>query len=286
MLKSVIEYQDYRLYILDYYLEKKSSSAFTWREFAKRAGFASGSYLKLISSGKSRLVEEGARKTATAMELQDFEYDYFVLLVQYDNAKNALQKKKFFEQIQEIISAHKVKLVGSESYTYYESWVHSVVRELAPAMPGAKPLEMAKAICIPVTAAEISNSLHFLVKNHFLTIDENGYYQQTDKLISTGRLGFVSVPVHSLIRKMGEFALNAFDELPISERYFSGLTMGVTEQSYSQVIEELKECRRKIFAIVSGEDEVEKVCRVNIQVFPLTKNIKNRSNEATQNNEA
>ena len=85
---------------------------------------------------------------------------------------------------------------------------------------------------------------------------------------------------------MGEFALNAFDELPISERYFSGLTMGVTEQSYSQVIEELKECRRKIFAIVSGEDEVEKVCRVNIQVFPLTKNIKNRSNEATQNNEA
>ena len=96
MLKSVIEYQDYRLYILDNYLEKKSSSAFTWREFAKRTGFASGSYLKLISSGKSRLVEEGARKTATAMELQDFEYDYFVLLVQYDNAKNALQKKKFF----------------------------------------------------------------------------------------------------------------------------------------------------------------------------------------------
>jgi uncharacterized protein (TIGR02147 family) len=78
---------------------------------------------------------------------------------------------------------------------------------------------------------------------------------------------------------MGEFALQAFDDLPISERFFSGLTMGVTEKSYNQVMEELKECRRKIFAIVSAEDETEKVCRLNIQLFPLTKNINKRTSE-------
>ena len=279
MLKSVIEYQDYHQYILDYYTERKRCSAFTWREFAKIAGFASGSYLKLVSDHKTRLVQEGARKTAIAMGLLGYEYDYFMLLVQYENAKNDQQKKKCFEAIQEITSAHKIKLLGSESYAYYESWLHSVVRELAPNMPGAKPLEIAKAIRIPVTAAEVSDSLNFLLKNKFLTVDENGNYHQSDKLISTGRLDFVSIPVHSLIKQMGEFALQAFDDLPISERFFSGLTMGVTEKSYNKVIEELKECRRKIFTAVSAEDEAEKVCRLNIQLFPLTKNIKKSASE-------
>ena len=285
MLKSIIEYQDYRQYILDYYTERKRCSAFTWREFAKLAGFASGSYLKLVSDGKTRLVEEGAKKTAIAMGLLDYEYDYFMLLVQYENAKNDQQKKKYFEQIQEITSAHKVKLLGSDSYAYYESWIHSVVRELAPNMPGTKPLEIAKAIRIPVTAAEISDSLNFLTKNKFLTVDENGNYHQSDKLLTTGRLNFVSIPVHSLIRQMGEFALQAFDDLSISERFFSGLTMGVTEKSYNKVIDELKECRQKIFAAVSAEDETEKVCRLNIQLFPLTKNIKKSSSENAKSNE-
>ena len=285
MLKSVIEYQDYHQYILDYYTEKKRTSAFTWREFARQAGFASGSYLKLVSDHKTRLVEEGAHKTAIAMQLQSFEYDYFMLLVRYENAKNDNQKKKCFEEIQQITSAHKVKLLGSESYAFYESWLHPVIRELAPAMPGAKPLEIAKAIRIPVTAAEISDSLNFLVKNNFLTVDENGIYHQTDKLLTTGRLDFVSIPVHSLIRQMGEFALQAFDDLPISERFFSGLTMGVTEKSYNQVMEELKECRRKIFAIVSAEEEVEKICRLNVQLFPLTKTIKKRPTEDMSSSE-
>ena len=285
MLKSVIEYQDYHQYILDYYTEKKRTSAFTWREFARQAGFASGSYLKLVSDHKTRLVEEGAHKTAIAMQLQSFEYDYFMLLVRYENAKNDNQKKKCFEEIQQITSAHKVKLLGSESYAFYESWLHPVIRELAPAMPGAKPLEIAKAIRIPVTAAEISDSLNFLVKNNFLTVDENGIYHQTDKLLTTGRLDFVSIPVHSLIRQMGEFALQAFDDLPISERFFSGLTMGMTEKSFSKVMEELKECRRKIFAIVSAEEEVERICRLNVQLFPLTKTIKKRPTEDMSSSE-
>lgn len=269
MLKSIIEYENYRQYVLDYYTERKRCSAFTWREFAKLAGFASGSYLKLVCDGKTRLVEEGAKKTAIAMGLLDFEYDYFILLVQYENAKNDQQKKKYFEEIQEIASAHKVKLLGSESYTYYESWIHSVVRELAPAMPGAKPLEIAKACRIPVTAAEVSESLHFLTKNGFLTLDGDGIYHQADRSLTTGRLDYVSVAVHSLIRQMGEFALKAFDDLPISERHFSGITLGVTEKSYKQVVEELAECRKRIVAIVSAEEETEKVCRLNMQLFPL-----------------
>lgn len=273
MMKSVVEYKDYRQYILDYYGERKRSSAFTWREFARLAGFASGSYLKLVCDGKTRLLEEGAKKTALAMGLLGFEYDYFVLMVRYENAKTELQKKKCIEEMRALSDAHHVKILGSDLYTFYETWKHSVVRELAVAMPGAKPNEIAK-VCRPaISAADVSASLSFLTKAGLLTRDIKGRYHQTNRSLTTGRLNVVAVAVHSLLRQMGEFALEALDKLPISERHFSGITMGVTAETYAKVVEEIAQCRKRIVSIVADEMHPEKVCRLNFQFFPLTENI-------------
>jgi uncharacterized protein (TIGR02147 family) len=280
MMKSVIEYKDYREYVLEYYRERKRTSAFTWREFAKIAGFASGSYLKLVCDGKTRLREEGAKKTALAMGLLGFEFDYFVLMVRYENAKTDRDKKKCFEEMEALSSAHHVKILGSEMYTFYETWKHSVVRELAAAMPGAKPNDIAKACRLPISAADVSKSLRFLVNSGFLTMDAKGVYHQTNRSLTTGRLKVVSVAVHSLLRQMGEFALDALDKLPISERHFSGITMGMTAESYEKVIEELTECRKRIVSIVSADKNVEKVCRLNMQLFPLSEDL-NRSKYAS-----
>ena len=273
MMKSVIEYKDYREYVLEYYRERKRTSAFTWREFAKIAGFASGSYLKLVCDGKTRLREEGAKKTALAMGLLGFEFDYFVLMVRYENAKTDRDKKKCFEEMEALSSAHHVKILGSEMYTFYETWKHSVVRELAVAMPGAKPHEIAKACRLPISAADVSSSLRFLLNAGFLKIDAKGVYHQTNHSISTGRLKVVSVAVHSLLRQMGEFALEALDKLPISERHFSGITMGVTQETYQKVVDEIAEFRKHIISMVAEERRPDKVCRLNFQFFPLTDNI-------------
>lgn len=273
MMKSVIEYKDYREYVLEYYQERKRTSAFTWREFAKVAGFASGSYLKLVCDGKTRLREESARKTASAMGLEGFEFDYFILMVRYENAKTNREKQKCFEEMKALSDASHVKILGSDLYTFYETWKHSVVRELAVAMPGAKPHEIAKACRFPLSAADVCKSLRFLVSSGFLTRDIKGSYHQTNRSLTTGRLNVVAVAVHSLLRQMGEFALEALDKLPISERHFSGVTMGMTAESYEKVIEELTECRKRIVSIVSADKKVERVCRLNMQLFPLSENL-------------
>ncbi|MBQ7078394.1 MAG: TIGR02147 family protein [Fibrobacter sp.] len=273
MMKTVTEYKNYREYILDYYKERKRCSAFTWREFAKVAGFASGSYLKLVCDGKTRLREEGAKKTALAMGLLGYELDYFVLLVRYEGAKTEQEKKKCFEEMQALGEANRVKILGSEMYTYYETWKHSVVRELAVAMPGAKPNEIAKMCKPAISAADVSDSLRFLLKAGLLTRDIKGNYHQTSTSLSTGNLNVVAVAVHSLLRQMGEFALDALDKLPISERHFSGITMGMTAESYKKVVDEIAAFRKRIVSIVSADKKIEKVCRLNMQLFPLTEKI-------------
>ena len=153
-----------------------------------------------------------------------------------------------------------------------------MVREWAVAMPGAKPHEIAKACRLPISAADVSNSLRFLLNAGFLTVDAKGHYQQTNRSLTTGRLKVVSVAVHSLLRQMGEFALEALDTLPISERHFSGITMGVTAETYAKVVEELAQCRKRIVSLVADEPHPDKVCRLNFQFFPLTENLNNGKN--------
>ena len=50
-MKSILEYKDYRLYIQDYYDERKRQGAFSWREFCKNAGFSSPNFLQLVCKG-------------------------------------------------------------------------------------------------------------------------------------------------------------------------------------------------------------------------------------------
>lgn len=54
-MKSILEYLDYRKFMQDFYSEKKRTSAFSWRDFAARAGYSSPVYLKLVSEGKNGL---------------------------------------------------------------------------------------------------------------------------------------------------------------------------------------------------------------------------------------
>lgn len=272
-MKRVVEYTNYRQYILDYYLEKKASSGFTWRAFAKLAGFASGSYLKLVCDGKTRLTNEGATKTAMAMGLVGFELSYFLLMVHYNDVKDNAQKKVAFEKMIALASTHNLRVAGGDFFRYYDSWRNPVLRELVPAMPGAKPSEIAGQCYPAVSAKEVQETIDFLVEKGILVRDNEGCYHQTDRSITTGRMETIPEAVHFMQEQMSEFAMTALNELPTSERNFSGVTIGITKKAYEKIVDEMAEFRRRVIAIATEDDETDQVYRMNLQFFPLTKTL-------------
>ena len=169
-MKEIVEYTDYRKYIQDYYDERKRNSAFSWQEFARNAGFSSAVFLKYVSEGKKNLSVSAAGSVASAMGLAGFEQTYFVLMVSYAHAKDDKTKRAAFEERCALANAHKMLILGDEEFNYFKSWKNSVIRELAPHMPGAKPLEMARACKQKISAAEVSETLDFLVKAKLLII--------------------------------------------------------------------------------------------------------------------
>jgi uncharacterized protein (TIGR02147 family) len=271
-MKEIIEYTDYRKFIQDYYDERKRSSAFTWRDFARDAGFSSAVYLKYVCEGKKNLSVGAAGSVAAAMGLAGFDSTYFVLMVSYAHAKGDEAKRAAFEERCALARAHKVRVLGKEEFDYFKSWKNPVLRELAPHMPGAKPLEMARACKQKISAAEVSETLDFLVRAKLLKKDRSGNYRQTDKSISMGSVDAVPVAARDMQRQMGEFAVKAL-ELPLSERDMSGLTLGLTRRAYERIRKELADCRRRIVAIAAEDDETEQVYRLNLQLFPMTEKL-------------
>ena len=269
-MKDILEYTNYRQYIADYYADKKAKSAFTWQEFATSAGFSSPVYLKYVSEGRFNLSEAAADRMGRLMHLADYEREFFVEMVRFDHAKTDAGKRAAFSKMVSIGEAHKAKVVDAESYRFFEDWKKPVLRELAPAMPGAKPLALAKACRPKVSAAEVTESLNFLVKANLLQKNEEGDYTQTDKVVTTGPMEFTPLAIRGLHHQMGELALEAIEGVPQEDRHFSGLTLGVTREAYEKIVKRIAEFRKEIIAIATEDTATDEVYRLNMQFFPMT----------------
>lgn len=270
-MKSVLEYQDYRAYIQDYYDEMKSRHALSWRLFAKQAGFASCSYLKLVSQKKANLSETGIDQVVKAMGLAGFEAEYFAALVHFNQAKKLDDRQESLKILADIAKVHRVNILDDQMFTYFSSWLNPVMRELVPNIPNAKPSEIMRRLVPEVNSSEVRAAIHFLVKKGFLVQDENGNYHQSEKTISSGNRDAASVALRSYHRQMGRLAIDSLDAVPVDERNFSELLIGVTKKAYGQILEEMADFRRKIISIVTQDEGIERIYSLNLQLFPLTK---------------
>ena len=276
-MKPIIEYSDFRQYMLDYYEERKRRSVFSWREFSKIAGFSSSSYMKVVCDGKSKLSRVGVERTGAAMGLVGFEMEYFRAMVEYGQAATEAKKKAAYEKMLGIARVHKVRVMEGDLFEFYDSWQNPVVRELAPLMPGATPGEMAK-MCYPeVSASEVQRSLNFLMKAGLLKKAGDNAFELAETSIR-GTPDATRLALRGMHREMSKLATPAID-LPVEERHFSGVTMGLSRESFNKIENVLDECRRKIVAIAAEDKDIDQVYRLNLQLFPLTRKAKEREDE-------
>ena len=272
-MKSILEYRDYRLYIRDYYDERKRLGAFSWREFCKSAGFSSPNFLKLVCLGESRLGKAKVENVANAMGLVGFEKDYFRALVAFCNAKKDSVKKAALMEMQKIAMEHRMRVVDGDAFQYYESWKYPVLRELVPMMPGATPRDIADECKEHVSAEEVRDILSFLVKAGFLKKDGEKVYSQTEQNV-IGSKEALPIAIRSMHKEMANMAARAVERYSPSERYFTGVTLGVNEEASKRIVDEIDSCCKKVLSIANEYKDSDQVCRINFQFFPFTDKIK------------
>ena len=271
-MKPITEYQDYRKYMRDFYEERKRSSLFSWREFSRLAGFTSPNYIQLVCDGKSGLSKNGVEGVANAMSIEGIDRDFFRAMVLFGDAKSDAKKTQAFKEMQRIAKENHLRVVDSEAFKYFETWVNPVMRELAPIMPGAKPLELAHQCYPVVSAAEVRYALDFLCRTDFLKKVDEDTYKQTEKIV-TGSSEAIPLALRSMNRQMLKLAMDAIDEIPPEKRHVAGVTLGMSDATYKWLVQKLEVLRQQVVAMAAKEKDYDKVYRLNLQLFPLSKEV-------------
>lgn len=268
-MPDLFRYTDYRKFLLDWYREKKKRNpAFSFRMVAQKVGYRSPGYLSMVMSGKIGMSLAMGMKFASFMQLKKRELEYFQYLILFGEAKSHDEKLSYFEKMR-AFKESAIYTVHSGQYAYYGKWYHSVIRSLLQFFDFKNEFAVIAKLLIPeISPQEAEESIGLLKTLKLIAVDSRGYLRPTEALVSTGydAEGFLlsNYIVNSL--RQSETALYRF---PRKERNFSCLTLGISEQGFQQLQQELREFRRKIMQI-AAKDNAERIYHLGFQFFPLS----------------
>ena len=116
---------------------------------------------------------------------------------------------------------------------------------------------------------EFFQSRRDLTRAKFLKKSANGTYEQVDKSL---QMSVTALPMHvrKMHSEMATLAKDAIEEFPVEERNFTGITMGIDDKDYAEILKELENCRKRILSIATAKKGGNRVYRLNLQMFPLT----------------
>lgn len=278
---NIFDYTNYRDFLRDFYAEKKRVDGYTYRDFSKRAGMNSSSWLFLLIKGVKNLTPESIIRVGQALDLKKKEMDYFELLVHFTQAKTNDTKNHYYQRMLTLKKKLHMVTITEEQYEYFSTWYHPVIRSLITKAEFGDDYGILGRLCIPsITAREAEKSVELLLRLGFIKKTEDGKYVQSSTVLSTGdevkHLNMVNY--HQEVAKL---ASESFDRMPADLRDLSSLTMGINKADYERIKEKIREFRKEVMKIAQESTEEDRVCQLNFQLFHVSQEIQ-RPGHASQ----
>jgi uncharacterized protein (TIGR02147 family) len=267
---SIYDYTDYRAYLRDYYTEQKEKTpAFSYRYFARKAGFNSSGLYKDIVDGRTGITRSLILRFAAAMKLSQKQQEYFETLVYFNEASTIEEKKLYFERLMKF-SNSKASRVDASQYEYYSKWYYIAVRELlAIGNFGDDYSAIAQALSPKIRQEHAKKAIAVLKNLGLIKKNKSGFYKVTDKLLTTGP-EVKSLAIANFQRSMMDIAKEAIDRYSAQHRDIATVTFSVSKETFNEIKAELDACRKRILGMVDRSENEDRVCQFNMQLFPLT----------------
>ena len=271
-LFNIFTYSDFKKLLSDFHRLKNEQmkGIFSFRAFAKRAGFGAPNYIQHIIAGKKRVSNTAVHQLAVAMKLNKKEHAFFEALVAFNQAKSDDEKVHRFEKLISFKAYAQAQTIGTEQYEYFSRWYYVAIRELVN-LEGFKDdaAWVAKQLNPKISSLQASDALQVLKRLKLITKNEKGEWIAHDPHIATERevASLTAAQFHKQMIKCGYDAL----EQDSSIRDISSLTMSLSEEEFSEVKKRIGQFREEIQDYLSKSTEkAERVCQLNYQFFHLT----------------
>ena len=271
MRPSVYNYDNYRLFLRDYFNHlKENDSVFSYRVFAKRAGFSSPNFLKLLVEGKRNVSVLGIQKVAKGLELSSTESDFLTKLVSFNQAKDQDEKEIYFRGLSKNRQFSRIKRLDKSQFKYYSKWYYSVIRELVATHNFSEdPQWISRALNHEISPRESQSALNFLLKLNMITRNEQGHLVQTETLIESGE-EVKSLALKAFHHQMLERASVALEKSKPDRRDISAITLGVSKEILPELKRRIIAFRKELLDVIgSSQQKTDEVVQLNIQLLSL-----------------
>lgn len=274
-MPNIYEYTDYRKYLKDYYNNAKSvNNNYSYQILSQKAGIKSKGFLHNVIKGTRNLSKSNIFGLSQAMKLSRHEADYFENLVAFNQASNLKEQNYYYERLTSIKmsgkNVWKPQEIRKDQFEFYSKLHYSTIRSLID-MYGFKDDYnwLAKNVYPKVTPGQAKKSVQLLEKLELIKKDKTGNYCVSSKSIESPK-EVLSLALVNFHLESAKLAANAISELPISKRNISGMTMGIGEEAYKEICEEIRTFRKKIMQIAEKDQNASAVYQLNFQLFPVS----------------
>jgi uncharacterized protein (TIGR02147 family) len=269
-MQDIFHYSDYRKFLHDWFADKKERNpSVSFRMMAAKVGYKSAGYLPMVIQGKIRMSLAMCLKFCSFMKLSKRECDYFQNMVLFCNATSHEEQRLYFDKMRSFKEA-AVHIVDSDQYRFYEKWHNSAIRAILEFFPFQENYEAIGKMLIPaISGREVRESLDLLKELKMVKKGKDGFYRPMDAVISTG-YDATGMAINTFLYNslwLSESALRRFSR---DERNFSCLTLGISENGFKEIRQELRDFRRRIMKIAS-DDTADRIYQLSFQLFPLSR---------------
>jgi len=272
MQTDIYTYFDYRLYLRDYYKERKSQQPyFTYRFIAQRLHVDHSFLVKIFMSHK-HLAVKSIDTLNEILKHSKKESEYFKLLVLYGRSKSRDEMKNYFEQILKYLEFSSAQ-VDKDKYEYFQNWYNIAVRELVGLGAFTGDYEKLARLTIPkIRSSEAKAAIALLLRLGLIEKDNAGKYSVVSRFITPGE-NFRALSLREFQASAGRLAVEALETIPKEERDISSITVTLSEQSLAAIKEQIRLTRQEIFKIAQDDLHADRVYNLNLQLFPFSKKV-------------
>jgi len=272
---SLWEYTDYRAWFNDLFQVRKAAQKwFSYGYLAKRAGFQARDFLLRVMRGERGLSQDGAERLADALGLASNEKDYFLHLVEFNQAKRDTEREVAWSRMQHALTRSRTATAPRQLTDVHKqilaSWQHLAVRSLIEMAPDPGNWEALGKRLFPVRSkASIGRSVKLLKTAGLLEKRANGYWYATDKSMATPpEVGILAV--RKFHRQCLNLAMDSIEDAPPKRRNLTGVMLGISEESYELICNRLSELREELVKLAEKDAKADRLYQLSLSFFPLS----------------
>ncbi|HEX7510356.1 MAG TPA: TIGR02147 family protein, partial [Chitinivibrionales bacterium] len=187
---NLFEYLDYRTFLADFIAEKKRENPrYSERLIAFHLGCNPGFFNRVLKAARN-LSPQYILKLCSVLKFNAKQKYYFELLVNYNQAKEQIEKDHYYGQL-EIFRSSKVTQTLAAQHALYSQWFYVVLRELIDIVPCKDFSEgtcriLGRYFEPRVPSEQIKEALVTLDQLGLLVKKSNGAYTVRQRFITSG----------------------------------------------------------------------------------------------------